>query len=385
MDLFEYQAKEYFRRFGVPLQDGRLAATPDEAVEAAGLLGLPVVLKAQVLTGGRGKVGGVRLASSAEEVRAAAVDMIGMEIHGHTAHTLWLEPATHIVAEHYASFSVDRRARAYALLLSADGGVDVESLAIEKPDALLHIPLEPGAGFAFTYALDLVRGAGFDPRAQEAAADALVKLYTCFVDGDADLVEVNPLALTSEGDLLGLDAKVTLDDNAAFRHPDWADLAGSGELDDRELLARRKGLQYVGLHGSVGIIANGAGLAMSTCDVVEQAGGSPANFLDIGGGAGAEVMAGALEVVNSDHDVRAILVNVFGGITRGEQVAAGIVHALEHVEISSPVVVRLDGTHAAEGRAILAAISHPGLISAPTMLEAARTAVELAPSRPAAP
>jgi succinyl-CoA synthetase beta subunit len=367
VDLFEYQGKQYFD-------------TVDEAVAAAERSGYPVVVKAQVQVGGRGKAGGVKLAADADEVRIHAGNILGLDIKGHVVHRLWVEHASDIAKEYYASFTLDRAAKKYLAMVSAKGGVEIETVADEDPDAIARLHIDPSVGFTQTDAQGLVDSAGLDPEARPGAVAILGDLYRCYVDGDADLVEINPLILTPTGEVHALDAKVTLDDNAAFRHPEWDQFRDIDEFDERERLARSKGLQYVGLDGYVGIIANGAGLAMSTCDVVNQVGGSPANFLDIGGGANAEVMANALEVINSDPKVRAIFINIFCGITRGEEVANGIVQALDRVAIKAPMVIRLDGTNADEGRAILKTVESDRVISSPTMLEAARKAVELAGS-----
>jgi succinyl-CoA synthetase beta subunit len=378
VDLFEYQGKQYFARFGIPVSAGGIADTVDEAVAQADAAGYPVVVKAQVQVGGRGKAGGVKLANDAEEVRLHAGNIIGLNIKGHVVRRLWIEHASDIAKEYYASFTLDRGAKKYLAMVSARGGVEIEAVAEEDPGAIARMHIDPSVGFTEANARTLVAGAGLDDEAVEGAVTILQDLYRCYVEGDADLVEVNPLILTPEGKVHALDAKVTLDDNAAFRHPEWDSFRDIDELDERERLAKSKGLQYVGLDGFVGIIANGAGLAMSTCDVVNQVGGKPANFLDIGGGANAEVMANALEVINSDENVRAIFINIFGGITRGEEVANGIVAALERVEIGAPMVIRLDGTNSEEGRAILRKVESERVISSPTMLDAARTAVEIA-------
>ena len=378
MDLLEYQGKAYFARFGIPVSTGAVAATWDGAAAAADEVGYPAVLKAQVQVGGRGKAGGVRVVAGRDEAEAAARAILGMSIKGHVVHWVLVEPATDIAHEYYASFTLDRSAKLHLGMLSAEGGVDIEQVAVENPDAIARIHIDPVDGLTDEACREWVQRAGLPVAAAFGIADLLAALYRCFVDGDADLVEVNPLVLTAGGLVLALDAKVTLDDNAAFRHPEWKEYEVTQELDERERLARDKGLQYIGLDGSVGIIANGAGLAMSTLDVVNQAGGQPANFLDIGGGASAAVMANALEVINTDEKVRSIFVNVFGGITRGEEVANGIVEAMGRVELAAPLVVRLDGTNAAEGRAILARHESARLVSRATMLDAARTAVELA-------
>ena len=378
MDLFEYQGKQYFARFGIPVSPGGVADTVDEAVAQAEAAGYPVVVKAQVQVGGRGKAGGVRLARDAGEVRLHAGNILGLDIKGHVVKRLWIEHASDIAKEYYASFTLDRSAKKHLGMLSAQGGVEIEQVAASDPDAIARLYIDPVDGLTPEAARAWVEAANLDPEATAGAVDILEKLYRCYVEGDADLVEINPLILTPEGKVHALDAKVTLDDNASFRHPEWDEFRGFEVLDPRDALAREKGLQYVGLDGTVGIIANGAGLAMSTVDVVSQVGGQPANFLDIGGGANADVMAAALEVINSDEKVKAIFINIFGGITRGEEVANGIVQALAKVQLESPIVIRLDGTNAEAGRAILAPHASDRLVSRPTMLEAARTAVELA-------
>jgi succinyl-CoA synthetase beta subunit len=378
VDLFEYQGKQYFARFGIPVSPGDVAETPDEVVRVADRLGYPVVVKAQVQVGGRGKAGGVRLAADAGQAHAYAEAILGMDIKGHTVHRVWVEHASDIAKEYYASFTLDRGAKAHLAMVSSRGGVDIEQVAAEEPGAIARLHIDPYEGFSEEQARRLVEEAGLDSEARAGTTKVLLDLYRCFVEGDADLVEVNPLILTPDGRVHALDAKVTLDDNAAFRHPEWEEFAGAAEMDQRERLAKSYGLQYVGLDGFVGIIANGAGLAMSTCDVVNQVGGSPANFLDIGGGASAEVMARALEVINTDPNVRAIFVNIFGGITRGEEVANGIVTALGRVDIKVPMVIRLDGTNAGQGREILRSVESETVLTAPTMMGAARKAVELA-------
>jgi len=380
MDLFEYQGKQYFARFGIPVSPGGVADTVDEAVAQADKAGYPVVVKAQVQVGGRGKAGGIKLAGNAGEVRTHAGNILGMDIRGHTVHRVWVERASDIKKEYYASFTLDRSAKKHLALVSARGGVDIEQVAESEPGAIARVHIDPVDGLSESAARNLVAQANLDEEARQGAAEILVKAYRAFTEGDCDLVEINPLILTPEGKVHALDAKVTLDDNAAFRHPEWEEFRGVAEMDPREKMANERGLNYVGLDGSVGIIANGAGLAMSTLDVVNQAGGEPANFLDIGGGASAEVMANALEVINADEKVRSIFINIFGGITRGEEVANGIVQALSRVELKSPIVIRLDGTNAEQGRAILKEHESDRLISRPTMLDAAREAVALANS-----
>jgi succinyl-CoA synthetase beta subunit len=378
VDLFEYQGKQYFARWQIPVSRGGVADTVEEAVAQAEAAGYPVVVKAQVQVGGRGKAGGIKLADNAEEVRQHAGNILGMDIKGHIVKRLWVEHASDIAKEYYASFTLDRAAKKHLGMVSAQGGVEIESVAESDPEAIARLHIDPVEGLDEAGARQLVEQAGLDPEAHDGAVDILVKLYRCFVEGDADLVEINPLILTPEGQVHALDAKVTLDDSAAFRHPEWDEFRGLEVMDPRDALAKEKGLQYVGLDGYVGIIANGAGLAMSTCDVVKQVGGEPANFLDIGGGANAEVMANALEVINTDEKVRAIFINIFGGITRGEEVANGIVTALGRVDIKAPIVIRLDGTNAEQGRDILKAHQSDRLQSLPTMIEAARRATELA-------
>jgi succinyl-CoA synthetase beta subunit len=377
VDLFEYQGKQLFASFDIPVSPGEAVTTVDEAVTAADRIGYPVVVKAQVQVGGRGKAGGIKLADSTDEVRTHASNIIGMDIKGHTVEVVWIERASDIAEEYYASFTLDRGAKKHLGMLSAQGGVEIEAVAEENPDAIAKIHVDPVDGLTEEQCREWVAAAQLNPDATEGAVDILLKLYRAYTEGDADLVEINPLILTPEGKVHALDAKVTLDENADFRH-DWDAYAAVQVRDEREAAAKEKGLQYVGLEGDVGIIANGAGLAMSTLDVVNQVGGEPANFLDIGGGANADVMASALEVINNDARVKSIFINIFGGITRGEEVANGIVQALGRVEISSPIVIRLDGTNADEGRAILKEHESDRLISQPTMLDAARKAVQLA-------
>ena len=378
MDLYEYQGKQYFARFGIPTSPGAVADTVDEAVTAAQDIGYPVVVKAQVKVGGRGKAGGIKLAADADEVRTHAAAILGMDLKGHTVRRVWIERSSDIAHEYYASFTLDRSAKLHLCMVSAKGGVDIEEVADTDPGAIARRHIDPVDGMSLEVASELVTEAGLHDEARSQAAELLVKLYTCYVEGDCDLAEINPLILTTDGRVHALDAKVTLDDNAAFRHPEWEEYAGTDTLDPREQLAKQKGLQYVGLDGFVGIIANGAGLAMSTSDVVEQVGGKPANFLDIGGGANAAQMANAMEVITSDDKVRSIFINIFGGITRGEEVANGVVEALGRVHIDVPIVIRLDGTNADEGRRILAEQVSDRVVSVPTMIEAARRATELA-------
>jgi succinyl-CoA synthetase beta subunit len=381
VDLFEYQGKQLFARYGIPVSAGGVADTVDEAVRAADAAGYPVVVKAQVQVGGRGKAGGIKLAENAEEVRTHAGTILGMDIKGHVVHRVWIEHASDIAEEYYASFTLDRSAKKYLGMLSAQGGVEIETVAEENPGAIARLSIDPAEGLSEPTCRAWVEAAKLNPVATDGTVEILLKLYHAYVDGDADLVEINPLILTPDGKVHALDAKVSLDENARFRHPEWNELTGLEKTDAREFEAAEKGLQYVGLEGNVGVIANGAGLAMATCDIVHEVGGRPANFLDIGGGASAQVMANALEVINNDPSVRSIFINIFGGITKGEEVANGIVQALEQVSIASPIVIRLDGTNAEQGRAILSGYESDRLVSKPTMVEAARMAVEMAGAR----
>ncbi len=378
MDLFEYQGKQYFARYDIPVSPGDATDSVEGAVAIADRIGYPVVVKAQVKVGGRGKAGGIQLADNAEEVRKHATNILGMDIKGHTVHRVWIERSSDIAKEYYASFTLDRPNKVYLGMLSAEGGVEIEEVAANNPDAISMLSINPLDGLSLEQARTWVADAKIDDIAREQTAELLVKLYRCYVEGDCDLAEINPLILTPEGKVHALDAKVTLDENAAFRHPEWDEYRATETEDPREKMAKEKGLNYIGLDGTVGIIANGAGLAMSTLDVVNQVGGSAANFLDIGGGANADVMAAALEVINADPKVKSIFVNIFGGITRVDEVAKGIIEALRRVEITSPIVMRLDGTNAVEGRALLAEHLNDKLISEPTMLDAARKAVALA-------
>jgi len=380
MDLFEYQGKQYFARFDIPVSPGGVADTVDEAVKVANASGFPVVVKAQVQVGGRGKAGGIKLANNTDEVRLHAGNILGMDIKGHVVKRLWVEHASDIAEEYYASYTLDRSAKKHLLMLSAQGGVDIEEVAAKDPTAIVKLHIDPVDGISEATARQAAIDARIPAKAVDGVAKILVQLYRCFTEGDCDLAEINPLILKPTGEVHALDAKVSLDNNASFRHPEWEEYRATEELDAREQLARTHDLQYIGLEGSVGIIANGAGLAMSTLDVVNQVGGKAANFLDIGGGANADVMAAALEVINFDKEVKSIFINIFGGITRGEEVAKGIVEALNRVDLRAPIVIRLDGTNAEQGREILAKAGIPEskLMSKPTMLEAAKAAVALA-------
>jgi len=378
VDLFEYQGKQFFSKYGLPVSYGEITFKVEEAVEAAERLGLPVMVKAQVHTGGRGKAGGVKFAATIDEVREHANNIFGLNIKDHIVKRVWIEKASDIAEEYYASFTLDRSEKKHLGMLSAEGGVEIETVAEENPEAIAKIWIDPTKGLDLETAKNWVSSANLPEKAVEGATTILLDLYKSYVEGDADLVEINPLILTSEGDVHVLDAKVTLDGNSTFRHPEYVEFDQTQTRDERETAAHERGLQYVGLDGTVGVIANGAGLAMATVDVVNQVGGSAANFLDIGGGANAEVMAGALEVINNDPEVKSIFINIFGGITRGEEVANGIIEALQNVEIEAPIVIRLDGTNADEGRSILKPHLSEALQMAPTMLDAAQQAVDLA-------
>ncbi len=378
MDLFEYQGKQFFSEYGLPVSDGEITFTVEEAVDAAQRLGTPVMVKAQVHTGGRGKAGGVKYAATIEDVREHASNIFGLNIKDHVVKRIWIEKASDIEEEYYASFTLDRSAKKHLGMLSAEGGVEIETVAEENPEAIAKIWIDPTSGLTNALAESWVQSANLPEQAVEGTVRILLDLYQSYVKGDADLVEINPLILTSGGDVHVLDAKVTLDGNSIFRHPEYAEFDKTQTRDERETAAHDQGLQYVGLDGTVGVIANGAGLAMATVDVVNQVGGAAANFLDIGGGANAEVMAGALEVINNDPEVKSIFINIFGGITRGEEVANGIIEALQNVDIEAPIVIRLDGTNADEGRSILQPHLSETLLMASTMLEAAQQAVDLA-------
>ena len=387
MDLYEYQARELFAAHGVPVLAGIVARTPDEAYEAAQKLLADndlLVVKAQVKIGGRGKAGGVKLARSAEEAREKAEAILGMDIKGHTVHSVLIAAGADIAEEFYFSILLDRSERRELALCSAQGGMDIETLAREHPEALARVGLDPKVGVDEDVAAQILGEAGFNRSNVEKLAPVLVKLWDTYRGEDATLVEVNPLVLTEQGDVLALDGKVSLDNNAAFRHPEHAAFADKSAQDPREAMAKEAGLNYVRLEGQVGVIGNGAGLVMSTLDVValagEEWGVKPANFLDIGGGASAEVMAKGLDVILGDDQVRSVFVNVFGGITACDQVARGIVGALETLgdAASKPLVVRLDGNKVEEGRAILAAAAHPLVHMEETMDGAARRAAELA-------
>jgi succinyl-CoA synthetase beta subunit len=379
VDLYEYQGKELFKRFGIPVSEGRLARTPQEARAAAEEIGGQVVVKAQVLTGGRGKAGGVKLADDPADAEAKAQGILGLDINGHVARKVWVESASEIAKEYYLSITFDRGSKQPLYMLTTEGGVEIEQVAEDKPEALARLHVDPLEGFQPYQGRRLIYGAGIDDPSEQKQVLAIVeKLYRCFVGSDAMLTEINPLIVTPEGEVRALDSKFTVDDSALFRHPDIAEMRDAAAADPQEALAREKGVTYVKLDGNVGILGNGAGLSMSTVDVVVVAGGRPANFCDLGGGGDAQGVVDALEVITSDEQVRSIFFNIFGGITRCDEVARGILAALDQMKIELPIVVRLDGTNAEEGRRILADAAPPNLHVEPTMLEAAQRAVELA-------
>ncbi len=378
MDLYEYQGKELFRRYGIPVSQGRLALTPQEAHQAAVELGCPVVVKAQVLTGGRGKAGGVKLATSPADAEEKAKGIFGLDIKGHIVHRIWVEEASDIAKEYYLSVTFDRGTKKPLFMFTTEGGVDIEDVAENNPDALAKLHIDPLEGFQPYQARRLVYGAGVtDPGEQKQIVSIIGKLYDAFVGCDAMLCEINPLIVTPDGTVKALDSKFTVDDNALYKHPEIAEMRDLASVPAQERLAKEKGVTYVKLDGEVGILGNGAGLVMSTLDVIALAGGKPANFCDLGGGGDADGVVEALEVILTDPDVKAIFFNIFGGITRCDVVAEGILKALERLDIAMPVVVRLDGTNAEAGRKLLADAAPPNLHVEPTMLDAARRAVEL--------
>jgi succinyl-CoA synthetase beta subunit len=387
LDLLEFQGKQLFSRNGVAVPSGRDAATVDDAVAAANEIGYPCAIKAQVLIGGRGKAGGIKIAQNEEEAREHSDAILGMDItgpHGEgpfTVHELWIEGASDIAEEYYASFILDRGEKKVMAMLSRMGGMDVEAIAESDPEALVREHIDPLVGFSLDDAKALAAKAKLADDAQEKAAEVMVKLYETFNAGDATLIEVNPLIVTGDREVVALDAKVTIDGSALYRQEELAvfDTAESVE-DPQERMAKEKGLTYVKLDGDIGILGNGAGLCMSTLDVVAQAGGDPANFLDAGGGSKAEAIVDALTVITSDTKVKAILFNIFGGITRGDEVAKGIIEACNQMNLELPLVVRLDGTNSEEGLALLADAGLTNLHQEKTMLDAAARVVELAKS-----
>jgi succinyl-CoA synthetase beta subunit len=384
MDLLEYQGKQLFARHGIPVPAGSPATTVEEAVSAAEEIGYPCVVKAQVQIGGRGKAGGIKVAVNREEAREHATAILGMDIRGLTVHEVWIEAASNIEAEYYASIVFDRSARAPLVMLSTRGGMDIEEVADEDPDAIATLHVDPLLGFQDFHGRRLAFEAGVDADVVRPIGALLTQLYAAFVAEEAMLMEVNPLIVTPERTVTALDAKVTLDDNSLFRHPDNAELRDTSAEDPQEQMARERGLTYVKLDGDIGILGNGAGLVMSTLDVVAQAGGRPANFLDAGGGSKAEAITSAVEVILSDPKVRAVLFNIFGGITRGDEVARGLIEAFASISPQVPFVVRLDGTNDVEGRRLLAEAALPNVHAAKTMNEAAERVVELAREAPAA-
>jgi succinyl-CoA synthetase beta subunit len=379
VDLYEYQGKELFRRFGIPTSEGRLAATPQDARAAAEELGGQVVVKAQVLTGGRGKAGGIKLAEGPDDAEQKANEILGLDINGHVVRKLWIERASEIAKEYYLSVTFDRGAKKPLFMLATEGGIEIEQVAEESPDKLARLHIDPLEGYQPYQARRLIYGAGIeDASEQKQVLDIVGKLYECFVGTDAMLCEINPLIVTPEGEVRALDSKFTVDDNALYKHSDIEAMRDPEAVPPEERAAREKGVTYVKLDGEVGILGNGAGLVMSTLDVIALAGGRAANFCDLGGGGDAQGVVDALEVISADPQVRSIFFNIFGGITRTDEVARGILQALGQMEIRHPIVVRLDGTNAEEGRAILAEAGRESLYVEPTMLEGAERAVELA-------
>jgi succinyl-CoA synthetase beta subunit len=379
VDLYEYQGKELFRHYGIPVSEGRLATSPDGARDAAEELGGRVVVKAQVLTGGRGKAGGIKLADDPNEAAEKANEILGLDIRGHVVRRLWVEQASEIAKEYYLSVTFDRGAKQALFMLTKEGGIDIEEVAAERPEALARLHVDPVEGFQPYQARRLLYEAGIDdPEEQKQIARIIDRLYGAFVGADAMLCEINPLIVTPEGQVRALDSKFTVDDNALHRHPEIAEMRDLEAYPAEERTAREKGVTYVKLDGEVGILGNGAGLVMSTLDVIALAGGRPANFCDLGGGGDAQGVVDALEVITGDPQVRSIVFNIFGGITRCDEVARGILQALGQLTIQHPIVVRLDGTNAEEGRALLAESAPANVHVEPTMLDAARRAVELA-------
>jgi succinyl-CoA synthetase beta subunit len=378
VDLYEYQGKQLFARFGVPVSEGEVATTPEQARAAAERIGAMVTIKAQVLVGGRGKAGGIKLANTPDEAEQHARNILGMDIRGHIVRTLWVERSSDIELEYYFSITFDRGAKRPLFMLTTEGGIDIEQVAAETPDKLARLHIDPLEGFQPHHARELCFAARLPPEQMKQASDIMARCYQAFVETDAMLVEINPLIVTPEGALHALDSKYTVDDNALYRHPDIAEMRDLAALDPQERMARERGVTYVKLDGTVGILGNGAGLVMSTLDVVAGAGGTPANFLDVGGGAQADEIVTALEVLLSDDKVRAVLFNVFGGITRCDEVARGILTALERLDVTVPLVVRLDGTNDEEGRKILSDAAPPNVFVEQTMLGAAERVVELA-------
>jgi succinyl-CoA synthetase beta subunit len=378
MDLLEYQGKELFARYGVPQSPGRAARDVETAVFAAEEVGYPCVIKAQVKIGGRGKAGGIKIAANVDEARGYATDILGMDIRGFTVHEIWIQRATDIADEYYAAVVFDRSAKRTLVMLSTRGGMDIEAVAAESPEAIATLHVDPLVGFKPFHGRRLAFEAGVAPDVVVAVAELLGLMYAAYAGEEALLVEVNPVVITPAREVVVLDAKVTLDENALFRHPLNAGLTDPSDVDPQESMAAERGLTYVKLDGDIGIFGNGAGLVMSTLDVVAQAGGAPANFLDAGGGAKADSIVAACEVILSDAKVRAVLFNVFGGITRCDEVARGLVEAVRILTPTVPFVVRLDGTNDVEARKLLADAALPGVYPEATMDGAAARVVELA-------
>ena len=378
MDLLEYQGKQLFARHGVPVPSGKPARTVEEAVAAAEEIGYPCVIKAQVQIGGRGKAGGIKLAEDRQEAEENARAILGMDIRGLTVHEVWVEGASDIVSEYYASIVFDRSAKAPLVMLSTKGGIDIEEVVDQDPDAIARLHIDPLLGYQDFHGRRLAFEAGVDGDVVRPVGAMLARLYAAFVEEEATLVEVNPLIVTPEREVRALDAKVTLDDNALYRHPENAALRDPSAEDPQEQMAKERGLTYVKLDGDIGILANGAGLSMSTLDVVAEAGGQPANFLDAGGGSKADAITAAVEVILSDDKVKAVLFNIFGGITRCDEVAKGLIEAFDQIKPTVPFVVRLDGTNGEEGRALLAQASLPNVYAESTMDGAAAKVVALA-------
>ncbi len=378
MDLYEYQGKELLREYGLETLPGIVAGTPEEAGRAAEALGGTVAIKAQVLTGGRGKAGGIKVVGSPREAKEVAGQILGMEIRGHTVGRVYVEHGEDIDREFYLSITVDRTAKRPLILFSTEGGVEIEEVAETKPEAIVRLHVDPLLGLLPYQVREITFAAGLEGDVAKGVGTTLSHLYKAFEGLDASLVEINPLIVTGEGRVLTLDAKVTVDDSSLYRHEDIAGLHDVEAADPQEERAQEVGLQYVKLDGDIGILGNGAGLVMSTLDVVAQAGGEPANFCDVGGGADAEQISTALDIVTSNEQVQSVLFNIFGGITRGDEVARGLLSAIERTELTLPIVVRLDGTNAAEGSRILAENTPENVVTEETMLEAASRAVELA-------
>jgi succinyl-CoA synthetase beta subunit len=378
MDLLEYQGKQLFARHGIPVPTGSPARTVEEAVAAAEEIGYPCVVKAQVQIGGRGKAGGIKVASDRAEAEEHARAILGMDIRGLTVKEVWIESASEIASEYYASVIFDRSAKAPLVMLSTKGGMDIEAVADEDPDAIARLHVDPLLGFQDFHGRRLAFEARVDDDVIRPVGTMLTKLYKAFIAEEATLVEVNPMIVTPERDVMALDAKVTLDGNALFRHAQNAELRDPSAEDPQERMAKERGLTYVKLDGDIGILGNGAGLVMSTLDVVALSGGKPANFLDAGGGSKAEAITSAVEVILSNPNVKAVLFNIFGGITRGDEVAMGLIEAFNQINPQVPFVVRLDGTNDKEGRQLLADANLPNVYTESTMDGAAKKVVELA-------